>query len=369
MCVCLCLCVCVGGNTGVGRETALQLALRGSTVIIGCRSATRGASAVAHIQHALLHADTTVHPHAAVGSIECTPLDLSCFYSIKTFADSLIHTYTHVDILVCNGGLNLKGTNSNGLQELFMVNYLSHHLLFQLLEPLLTASPCNSSAVSAVRYPSEARVVNLSSVMHHEGNSEFEKSAFTRYSTGDPYSYYSDSKLYLNYLTMEINRRHGACAPTKGFQCRKVTAVSVNPGAVRSDIWRHVPWPVSVPYDLFMRAYFLNVQQGACPSLFAATTSLPHSVTSPSTPVTSSPVSLLPYVTPYRVYCNILAFEMMGPFGGAQWATPSLPTDALEKARNLYQFSNNLINTLVEREDDSGKNETRKLLKFRLEMD
>ena len=235
-----------GGNTGVGKETALQLAMHGATVIIGCRNPSRGGAAVASLRQELDVIDKSRFPLASSGSVEYLPLDLSCFFSVKAFADQFQEKFSHLDILINNGGLNLKSINKNGLQELFMVNYLSHYLLFRLLEPALTASESDSTA-------QEARVVNLSSVMHHEGNSEFEKSAFTRYGAGSPHSYYSDSKLYLNYLTMLINKRCASQDAKASRPVRRVTAVSVNPGAVRSDIWRHVPWPMSYPYDLFMR--------------------------------------------------------------------------------------------------------------------
>jgi hypothetical protein len=94
-----------------------------------------------------------------------------------------------------------------------------------------------------------------------------------------------------------------------------------------------------------MRVYYLSVQQGAAPSLFAATVTLSSSSSSSSS-------SLLPYVSPYRVYFNCLAFEMMGPFGGADWATPSQPPRAEERAQELYKFSEDLINKLVKDESD-----------------
>ena len=43
---------------------------------------------------------------------------------------------------------------------------------------------------------------------------------------------------------------------------------------------------------------------------------------------------------------------MMGPFGGAGWALPSEPPQAEEKAHELYNFSEQLINSLVESEQD-----------------
>lgn len=341
------ICLVTGGNTGVGKQTAFQLARCGATVVIGCRNSTRGNDAALFLQKRLQECDISLYPFASMGTVQYLSLDLSCFKSIKAFTSCFLKRYDHLDILVNNGGLNLKGKNKNGLQELFMVNYLGHYTLFRLLEPALLSVQDTKSDSTFV--PLEARVVNVSSVMHHEGNSEFERSAFSKYTSSDSFSYYSDSKLYLNYLTMDINRRFrdNVGDPKK----RKVSAISVNPGAVRSDIWRHVPWLISYPYDLFMRLVYLDVEQGAATSLFAATV--------PSTDCHVS-TSLIPYVAPYRVYFGMLAFEMLGPFGGPKWATPSQPPNAENNAQSLWTFSKDLVNSLVKEfhADSSSNTET-----------
>jgi len=335
--------VVTGGNTGVGRETALGLARGGAAVIIGCRSAPRGAAAAASLQRELHAACPKQHPWARSGSVTCLPLDLSSFLSIAAFASSFLAKFAHLDILVNNAGLNKQSVNSNGLQELFMVNYLGHYLLFRLLEPALTTRNVTFD-LNDREHDSEARVVNVSSLMHHVGNSDFEKSAFTKYSKGED-SYYADSKLYMNYLTIEINKRFLLrTPPSKG---RKVSAISVNPGAVRSDIWRHVPAYLKYPFDLFMRAYFLTVEQGAATSLFGATAKV--NVDEPILPL-----PLLPYVVPYRVHFGWLAFEALGPFGGAIFGTPTLPPDSVEKALELWRFSRDVINQIISSCEESN---------------
>jgi len=334
--------IVTGGNTGVGRETALGLARGGAAVIIGCRSASRGAAAAESLRRELHAACPKQYPWARSGSVTCLPLDLSSFLSIAAFASSFSAKFAHLDILVNNAGLNKQSINSNGLQELFMVNYLGHYLLFRLLEPVLAAA--RKVDLNNREHESEARVVNVSSLMHHVGKSDFEKSAFTKYSKGED-SYYSDSKLYMNYLTIEINKRFLLRAPSsKG---RKISAISVNPGAVRSDIWRHVPAYKKYPYDLFMRAYFLTVEQGAATSLFGATAKIYV-----DEPILPSP--LLPYVVPYRVHFGWLAFEALGPFGGAIFATPSLPPDSVEKALELWRFSRDVINQIISSCEESS---------------
>lgn len=58
----------------------------------------------------------------------------------------------------------------------------------------------------------------------------------------------------------ELNRRFAAAGLS-------ATAYAVNPGAVRSDIYRSTPKLVMPAFDLLMRCFFLSSDQGCCPSV------------------------------------------------------------------------------------------------------
>lgn len=212
--------VVTGANCGVGFHSALMLLKSGARVVIGCRSRARGEAAVSRMQ-------------ALLGDNECKleiiQLDLTDFKSIEAFSQTFKSKYDHLDILINNAGINTSGVTDYGLQETFSANYLGHFYLFQLLEPLL-------SAVTDRTDGSSARVVNLSSVMHHVGLCDYRASAY--YGTGPHMSLqanncYADSKLYMNLMTMEINKRFYFNNAANGIKRRRVSAVSVNPGAVR----------------------------------------------------------------------------------------------------------------------------------------
>lgn len=66
------------------------------------------------------------------------------------------------------------------------------------------------------------------------------------------------------FVFQELRRRFKAAGST-------ATACAVNPGVVRSDIYRATPKVLMPMFDLFMRVVFLTTDQGCIPSLCAST--------------------------------------------------------------------------------------------------
>lgn len=183
-------------------------------------------------------------------------------------------------------------------------------------------------------------------------------------------SYYADSKLYMQYLTMEVNRRldcrkpyHFSCddgddddgydhtpvhsaekAACSKDQHRPVVGISVNPGAVRSDIWRN--YPLKWLMDHAMRALFLDVQQGAATSVYAAVLdiellrSYQVGISAPTFPASHSHLvhddggrmclrADCPYLVPYHTAYGLLALELFGAYAGPRFSPITLPTVGL----------------------------------------
>lgn len=341
------LVVITGGNCGVGKQTARKFLLSGAKVIIGCRDQDRGLAAVESLEKDRDSSDKGKYPNSHKGQIIYLPLDLCDLSSIRKFANVINTKYKCVDILINNGGVNTKGITPSGLQQLFAVNYLGHYYLYRMLEESLFRM--NQFLPSI-----QARVVNLSSIMHHTGDVDYNTSAFCIDGSEISRSCYSDSKLYLNFLTISINHRNKLFQTTTNqSKSRAIFAVSVNPGAVRSDIWRGVSFPFNWAYDIVMRGFFLNCEQGAETSVFGGV--------APLTLTTSSSLDeqrlhqhgrfcdhpLLPYVVPYSVFFNVLSFESIGPFTGAKWGLTTLPPKPMEIATGLWEFSEDLINSML----------------------
>lgn len=410
--------VVTGSNTGVGKQTAIQLVKMGANVILACRSSSRAEEAMNDIkreQRDVLCACkgtsfiskyyNKVYPYCSYGTVQYAHLDLSDLVSIKSFVPlELIEKLqvSRIDILVNNAGLNSRGVTKHGLQQLFQVNYLGHYLLFQECLPLLQKQALiESSKETSIEklktngnsfqndqtmsnLPDHGRVVNLSSICHHFGTNAFQYSATTNKCPFHTiHHYYDDSKYYMNLFTLEINRRYSGvtsvrCNATDSNEYkyevsrekninRPIVAVSVNPGAVRSDIWRSVPRFIMYFYDVVMRCLFLNVSQGAGTSIYACYAPLAilnreiinsyskaiKLVENPGTSyLTTHP--FIPYLVPYFMWTSERSFkntpavllnllcEGFGVYVGPQWSTLTLKAHADETAFQLWEYSKDM---------------------------
>ncbi len=123
-----------------------------------------------------------------------------------------------------------------------------------------------------------------------------------------------------------------------------------------------------------MRVLYLSAEQGAATSLYAS--SIEDKFLFTATGITEATFVrnsqrggkycgniLIPYVVPYRSclltreadnsvglvkgWGWILAFECLGPFAGAQWSRSTLPDAVNEKAVDLWEFSEQLIEKII----------------------
>ena len=144
--------VITGGNTGIGKETAMELAARGGRVIIACRDGAKGAEAVAEIQR------TTGNEQ-----VFFKRLDLASGDSIRGFSNNVLDAEDHIDILILNAGVMLtpKGLTKEGFELQFGINHLGHFLLTHLL-------------LDRMKESAPSRVVVVSSLAHFVGSLDFE---------------------------------------------------------------------------------------------------------------------------------------------------------------------------------------------------
>ena len=224
-----------GANAGIGYATAQDLSARGGRVWLACRSRAKGEAAVAAISAA-----------SGSGQVRLLHLDLADLASVRQCASEFAALGEPLHVLINNAGLGgARGRTADGFEIHFGINHLGHFALTQALLPLLRDS-------------APARIVTVASDSHYQAkgiNFEGLRNR-TKGITGLPE--YAVSKLCNVLFAAELGRRLDGTG---------VTAYSLHPGVVASQIWRRVPWPVR---QLVTRR-MLTIEQGARTSLYCAT--------------------------------------------------------------------------------------------------
>ena len=192
-----------GSNTGIGKATALGLAGLGATIVASARSEEKGRRAVEEIRHETANPEV----HLLVG-------DLGSLAGVRALAAEFVERWDRLDVLVNNAGVFLseRSETVDGFETTFAVNHLAPFLLTHLLLDRLEAS-------------APSRIVNVASQAHVGAVLDFDDLGSSRaYSTMDVYG---KSKLANILFTRELARR---------LEGRGVTANSLHPGVVRSDL-------------------------------------------------------------------------------------------------------------------------------------
>ncbi|KAM9341316.1 dehydrogenase/reductase SDR family member 13-like [Symphorus nematophorus] len=234
--------IITGGNTGIGKATALHLARRGARVILACRNRDRAEAAIAEIQQETGSTDV-LHMQ----------LDLASLKSVRCFAETFLKTESRLDLLVNNAGLVADGRTEDGFGIEFGVNHLGHFLLTCLL-------------LERLKEAGGGRVVTLSSMAHRWGHIDFEALSANRHLGTGRYSWqffqaYCSSKLCNVLFTHELAKR------LKGTN---VTCYSVHPGIVRTELSRHVSLWQKVFIEPVAKLLFLDPEDGAQTTLHCA---------------------------------------------------------------------------------------------------
>jgi retinol dehydrogenase 12 len=223
-----------GANTGIGIVTAWELAKAGYQVFIACRSAANGLEAVKKIK-----------TQSGSSNVESLVLDLGDFDSIRRCAAEFLAKGLPLHLLINNAGLaGQKGLTKSGFELAFGVNHVGHFLFTQLLLDRILSS-------------GSARIVTLASHAHIRTKGINWEACQKPTGTLLGFKEYADSKLANILFSAELSRK------LKGTQ---VSTYALHPGVVASDIWRKIPWPISV----IVKRNMLSTEDGAKTSLYCA---------------------------------------------------------------------------------------------------
>ncbi|ELU06042.1 hypothetical protein CAPTEDRAFT_188568 [Capitella teleta] len=238
--------IVTGANTGIGKETALDLVNRGAKVYMACRSMARGNAAAADIKKLSKTGDDRV---------VVRELNLGSLASVRAFAKKFKSEESKLDILINNAGtmMNPLSATEDGFEMQVGVNHLGHFLLTVLLvEPLKAAAPSRVVAVSSLGHIF-ADALGLDQFMYDQ---------YTEESYGRIGSY-GRSKMYNILFAKELARR------LKGTG---VTTYSLHPGSIITELQRNV-----IPFEALNRAvgylswpFFKEVIYGAQTTICAA---------------------------------------------------------------------------------------------------
>ncbi len=233
--------VVTGGNSGVGFETAVELARHGATTIIACRSASRGESALGRIKES-----------APSSQSRFMLLDLGDLASINAFAESFTNEYENLDLLVNNAGIMATPyrTTKDGFESQFGTNHLGHFALTAKLMPAISAAQ-------------SSRVVNVSSVGHRSGDIDFNELLLSRSNYKRWRAYYR-SKLANLLFTYEMHRR------LQRAGIGNVSSLAAHPGVARTNLAQGMGFIGTLLKPVAL-LFFQSAQMGALPILRAAT--------------------------------------------------------------------------------------------------
>lgn len=142
-----------GFNSGIGYETAKQLALRNAgTLYLGARSQQRGEEAISKLKAEV--------PNSKSKMI-FVQVDLSDLKSIRQAADKLVRDNVQIHVLYNNAGVAAApkdALTAQGYDMEFGTNVIGTYFLTKLLRPTLEAAAAASGK--------PARIVNTSSYLH-----------------------------------------------------------------------------------------------------------------------------------------------------------------------------------------------------------
>ncbi|XP_037037545.1 retinol dehydrogenase 14-like [Bradysia coprophila] len=222
--------IVTGGTSGLGLETAHNLASRGGRIYLASRGEKRGKEAAEAIRRS-----------TGYGNVQFMQLDLGSLRSVRKFSETFRKEETRLDILINNAGLaSHYNTTEDGFELNMGVNHLGHFLLTNLLLDLLKAS-----------VPS--RIIVVSSIAHWIGIIERDNLNSEIYFPGIIRAY-SNSKLANVLFAHELARR---------LENTGVTVNSLDPGFSVSALGQNLDTTLRGLFELAQTLFGRNSEYGS----------------------------------------------------------------------------------------------------------
>lgn len=249
------ICLVTGATSGLGKASAIELARRGASVILACRSG-------------IPDAGEDVKRESASDKIEMIRLDLADFASIHECCDRLRDRGVKLDRIILNAGIVPRRPlkTAQGFEMMFGVHFVGNALLLKRLladgvipnESFTTAPVCPG--------PERPRIVFVSSETHRSGT------PIDFATLGQPVEYgamssiaqYGHSKLVMTAWLTELSRRlvrNGKPDVSVHYLC---------PGPINSNIARDAPGFVKPLLGGVMGLLFASPEKAREPVIYLA---------------------------------------------------------------------------------------------------
>ncbi|KAH7103460.1 putative short-chain dehydrogenase [Auriculariales sp. MPI-PUGE-AT-0066] len=237
-----------GANGAIGFETVRALKATGARVFFSARDQDK-------VQQVLGRLENSEGDGEVVG----LTADLEDLDAVRDMAKKLLSQADSLSIFIANAGVmaSPESRTKDGFERQYSVNYLSHLLLFKLLEPALLRGNTPEFA---------SRVVFVSSSGHMASPVVFDNINLD--GVYEPWKAYGQSKTAMIWAVNYIDRVYGSRATDAGV----IHATSLNPGGIWSNLQQYVDpaaiegWKSDPKVPLFMK----SPAQGAATTLWAA---------------------------------------------------------------------------------------------------
>ena len=226
-----------GCNSGLGFETMRVLALRGAHVLGTGRTLSKAEEACARVQ----------------GRTTPLVLELSDFSSAQGCAEAVSAMGVRLDMLICNAGINTFGKLEliNGVEKMFVVNFLGHFVLVNRLLPMMLGA--GSGRIVHVGSRSGYRQAPAVGIDFNNLRGELD------FEAGEAYG---RSKLANALLSLALAQR---------LEGSGVTSNVIHPGLVKTNIARTAPTVIRRGFDYIGHLFAKTPAQGAATQVYVAT--------------------------------------------------------------------------------------------------
>jgi len=234
-----------GGNSGIGKATATELAAMGYQVVFVARNREK-----AEVVKKEIIASTKNE------NVDYILADLTSKKSVRECVGTFKKRYQKLDVLINNAGVCLpeRRITVDGLEESFQINHLSHFMLSNML-------------LEELKKSDNPRIINVSSAGYSSG--KFDPENLQSEKKFGSFSTYCDTKLLNILFSFELAER---------LKDTGITVNALHPGVVNTNFAHELKGIFNLMNKMF-KPFLISPQKGATTSVYLASSDEVKNVT------------------------------------------------------------------------------------------